>query len=240
MASSPLVLATTVVVQVENQGDSFAAGLDTETGQNRWRLPRKQQASWASPTVLKDGISGRDVLLLQSATELTAHDPETGRQLWRHQADNDWISSPLAVAGVVYIPAGGITALQPAAANADRGPEVLWQEHRLQPSAASALVHQGRLYVVNSSGVLTCGNATSGKIEWRLRLNGSFWATPVAVGNRLYLVNSAGLAQVVELGKRGRVIATSDFRATIQGSPAVSDGALFVRSDQHLWKVASP
>ena len=33
MSASPLVLGDTVIVQVENKGDSFAAGLDAETGE---------------------------------------------------------------------------------------------------------------------------------------------------------------------------------------------------------------
>ena len=38
MSASPLVLGDTVVVQVENKGDSFAAGLDAETGESRSRV----------------------------------------------------------------------------------------------------------------------------------------------------------------------------------------------------------
>ena len=59
MASSPLVIGKTVVVQMENQGDSFAAGIDVETGRNRWRLARERDASWASPTPLIDAGRAR-------------------------------------------------------------------------------------------------------------------------------------------------------------------------------------
>ena len=51
MSSSPLVVDGTVIVQVENKGDSFAAGLDAETGQTRWKIPRKPEMNWTSPTV---------------------------------------------------------------------------------------------------------------------------------------------------------------------------------------------
>ncbi len=42
MASSPVVVGDTLVVQVESQGESFAAGLDKYTGQDRWRLERSK------------------------------------------------------------------------------------------------------------------------------------------------------------------------------------------------------
>jgi len=46
MSSSPVVAKGTVVVQVENFGDSFAAGLDVATGETRWRIDRKAVSNW--------------------------------------------------------------------------------------------------------------------------------------------------------------------------------------------------
>ena len=75
---------------------------------------------------------------------------------------------------------------------------------------------------------------------WQLRLKGTFWATPVLVGDYLYCINDAGLAQVVELGdERAKVVATNDFGEAVLSSPAVVDGALYVRSDESLWKIAA-
>ena len=112
-------------------------------------------------------------------------------------------------------------------------------EHRRKPGPASPIIYQGDIYIVNSSGVVSCGDAATGQLKWRLRLKGRSWATPVAVGKRLYVINSDGLAQVVELGRKGRVVGTSDFGEIIQASPAVVDDAMFVRSDRHLWKIAA-
>ena len=53
MSSSPLVIGKTVIVQVENQGDSFAAGINTATGETRWRKSRDRVANWASPVVYR-------------------------------------------------------------------------------------------------------------------------------------------------------------------------------------------
>ena len=51
MASSPIIVDGTVVVQVENKGESFAAGIDIETGMSRWRLDRQQAMNWTSPAL---------------------------------------------------------------------------------------------------------------------------------------------------------------------------------------------
>ncbi|HEV3021106.1 MAG TPA: PQQ-binding-like beta-propeller repeat protein, partial [Pirellulales bacterium] len=82
MASSPLVAAETVVVQMENLGESFATGLDVQSGESRWRLQRTKAMNWTSPALWRGKTPADDVVLLQSSKELTAHRPRTGELLW--------------------------------------------------------------------------------------------------------------------------------------------------------------
>ena len=42
----------------------------------------------------------------------------------------------------------------------------------------------------------------------------------------------------MQLGDTGKVVGSNDFGEPIKSSPAVSDGALYVRSDRYLWKIA--
>ncbi|MEM6366590.1 MAG: PQQ-binding-like beta-propeller repeat protein, partial [Planctomycetota bacterium] len=53
MSSSPVVIDGVVIVQLENQGDSFAAGLDAETGQTLWTKQRDASSNWSSPQPIK-------------------------------------------------------------------------------------------------------------------------------------------------------------------------------------------
>ena len=120
-------------------------------------------------------------------------------------------------------------------------PEVLWRENRLATGSSSPIICEGKLYTVNDAGVLNCGDAASGRVLWRMRLKGRFWATPVMAGNHLYLVNSDGLVQVARTSDtRGILVGTCDFGEPIQATPAVSNGALYFRSDRHLWGISSP
>ncbi|HVJ82544.1 MAG TPA: PQQ-binding-like beta-propeller repeat protein, partial [Planctomycetia bacterium] len=82
MSSSPLIVGDVVVVQVENQADSFAAGLDMKTGANRWKIKRTEGPSWSSPTLLKGKNGKPDLVLLQSSDRLSAVDPATGKAAW--------------------------------------------------------------------------------------------------------------------------------------------------------------
>ncbi|REK06010.1 MAG: pyrrolo-quinoline quinone [Planctomycetota bacterium] len=239
MSSSPVVIGDTLVAQVENQGDSFATGIDKNTGQTRWRVPRPRKSCWTSPVVMR-GQGGEDLVLLQSPTKLTAHDPETGEEVWAYETECDSISSPAAVDGSVYVASKGITALEP---TGSRQPEVEWNAQNLQPGAASVVVADDQLFIINRAGVLSCAGTKDGKVQWRVRLDGEFWGTPALVGDRLYCVSQKGSAQVVDVGEgdqSGKIIGRGQFDGAIQASPAAVDGALYVRSDGHLWKVATP
>ena len=236
MSSSPLVIGDTVIVQIENKGESFAAGFDKETGETRWKVARKAEMNWTSPTILAGGNGVPPTVLLQSTDRLSAHDPVTGKQLWTFDKECKGIPSVVGDGNLAFIPSGGITAVKQTSAAAS--PEVLWTSNKLDPGTPSPAVQDGKLYVINNSGALTCGDAATGEVLWRVRLKGSYWATPVIAGEYLYVVNRDGVAQVVKLGKEGTIVAENTFGEPVVATPAIADGALYFRGEKNLFKVA--
>ena len=238
MASSPVVVGETVVVQIENQGDSFAAGLNTATGETRWRLPRNPQANWTSPTPLRGKSAKPNSVLLQSLSNVVALDAVSGKQLWEHAKAGGGIPSPTVAGEIMFLPGGALTALR--YDGSSLAAEVLWENNKLAAASASPVVHQGKVYVLNRAGVLACGDAKDGELLWQLRLKGPMWATPVIVGEHLFAVNQDGIVQVVKLGDKGELVGESPLGESVLASPAASQGALYLRSDAHLWKIARP
>lgn len=239
MSSSPLVVGDIVVVQIENQGDSFAAGIDTATGETKWRLERPAQANWASPAALT-GKNGKQLVLLQSSTGLTAHNPQTGEQVWKYDVESNIIPSPTAVGSRIFFAGKGLTALD---ADVDATSATLaWDSNQLAPGNASPVILDDKVYVLAArSGVLSCGDAKTGDQLWEARLKGTFWATPVVAGGLIYCVNQDGTVMVVKPGESsGEIVATNELQDTILGSPAVAGNALYLRSDKFLYKIASP
>ena len=237
MSSSPFVIDQTVVVQVENQGDSFATGLDVATGVSRWRKKRAPNGNWSSPVGSLVGPKKRPTVFLQSPSGLTAHDPKTGEELWKVATACDTISSPIATDDMLYFAASGLTALK-LVGSAE--PQEVWQSSQLSPASSSPVLYKGRIYSTNRSGVLACADASSGKAAWdqKLRLDGRFWATHAAVNDHLYCFNSDGKAMVVQLGdKQGKIVFKTEFPEGFQASPAVAGDAVVVRTDSHLWKI---
>lgn len=244
MSSSLLVAGETLIVPVENLSESFTAGLDPATGINRWKLDRPLLDNWTSPAVLRGKSSDEDLVVLQSPKGLAAIKPYTGFEAWRYDVGASSIPSTTTSEGVLYVPANGLTALEPAADGS--APRVLWQSGRLGSATPSPLVDDGRVYSINGAGVLACADAKLAKILWQLRLQvqigekpsrSEFTSSPVAAGGHLYIFNEDGVALVVKAGDTGEIVAHHEFGETILCTPAIANGALYVRSDKHLWKV---
>ncbi len=234
MASSPMVIDDTLIVQVENDSDSFATGIDIETGMNRWKVERKQLANWSSPTKMP-APNGDDLLaLLQSSAGISAVDPLTGNEVWNYDEGASTIPSSVVVDDKIIVPSGGVSAIR--LSPESTAPETLWSESRLAPKTASLLAYGGSVYSVNSTGILSCADIDSGKIDWKLRLKGAFSATPVVSTGHMYLVNEDGVVQVVSLEGSGKIVDQIDLESVVLGTPAIADDALYIRGDGKLWK----
>lgn len=234
LSSSLVVVGDVVVAMSENESDSFTAGLDAATGVNRWKMNRPKEANWTSPIVIP-AAGGGNLVVLQSDKGVTAIDPATGKIAWEALSKADTIPSPTLVGDVIYVPGDGITALK---LNATNSPTQMWKVSQLATGTASPLALGDRLFIVNRASVLTCADAADGKRLWQLRLQGPFSATPVAAGNTLFCVSEKGVLQAVDTTKpEGEIVSTLELKETILATPAIADGALYLRSDATLWKL---
>jgi outer membrane protein assembly factor BamB len=100
-------------------------------------------------------------------------------------------------------------------------------------------VNEGRAYIIKSPGILVCGDLATGEVIWQVRLKGPFWGTPVLAGDRIFAVNQEGLVQAVDLGdKKGTAATKAEYGEIVLASPIVVDGALFIRGERTLTKIA--
>jgi len=245
MSSSPVVVGDTLVVQVENDSESLAVGIDTATGENRWKLDRPIAANWTSPLVLPGSKPADTLVVLQSGKGLVALEPRTGKEKWKYEESCSTIPSAAVANGILFVPSKGLTALD--VRTGEGGPVSVWNSGKMGPSTPSPIGIADKVYTVGGAGVLSAADAKDGKALWQLRLQvkledrtsgGQFSATPVAADGHIYLFNEEGVGLVINTsGEKGEVVSTHDFKEQILGTPAISNGALFVRSDRHLWKI---
>jgi outer membrane protein assembly factor BamB len=111
---------------------------------------------------------------------------------------------------------------------------VPWKVETGAPYISSIVEHNGLIYMMGDVGVATVTDATNGQRVWQERLGGVYSASPVVGDGKVYFFSESGETIVLSAGRAPDVIARNKINARILGSPAVSGGRLFIRSDNSL------
>jgi outer membrane protein assembly factor BamB len=104
------------------------------------------------------------------------------------------------------------------------------------------LVYDGILYVLGNNGVFDAYELETGQEIYRQRLphlGSGFSASPVAADGRIYLSNEDGEILVVAAGREFRHIGTNTMGELLMATPALSDGAMYVRSSKSLFAIGN-
>lgn len=240
MAASPTLWNDSLLLCMENVGESFAVSIDKLNGQNRWRIDRPRGINWISPIVIPN--AGQPEVLFLGSAGIDAHEVGTGKKKWTSAKPRVGAYASMTFSdGVIFAPGDKFTALRPAKANAE--PEVLWQSIKLKASYCSPIAHNGVVYVVDSkTGVVTSADAKTGEVLWSHRLDagGDYTATPLLADGKLYITNEAGVTTVLQASaKEAKVLGTNPIGDTILATPVASDGAIFLRSDGALYCIGA-
>ena len=232
MAASPILVDGKLIVPMDNSGDSFVAAIDTEHGKNLWKTSRDRDINWATPTTLyKDG---QTQILLAGRSGLVAYDLSTGKEVWKLD-DGSSIPSPTVTDGMLVMPAGQLVV-------AKVGPKGIqseaWKTAKMQAGTASPLVYQDRVYVASSSGIVRCAELATGKILWNERVKGPFSASPIAADDKIFILNEEGTLTVMQAGDEPEILGTSETNEEGLATPAIADGALFLRGEKTLWCIS--
>lgn len=233
MGTSPKIVDGTVIVQIDCQGDAFAAGIDAATGDDRWIVPRERIASWSTPLSLPTA-DGAAAVILQNERGLEQRRVADGSLAWSWKGTCAAIAAASEADGVLYVPGDGLAAVPRAAA------APAWRSGRLGSGIASPVTWNGLVACINRAGVLVVGATADGSLRGQCRLSGSFWASPVVAGDVVVALNKDGRAFVVDVAAEPKVIAENSLPGTFTATPAVSAGCLYLRSETALWKVAAP
>ena len=234
MAASPVLAGQTLLLPLENAGDSFALGVDVKTGRNRWKVPRRRDINWVTPIVTR--FQGKTAALFQTSGEITAYDAGNGEVLWSYKGNNlGSIPSPAILDDLVIVPGKPSLALRVSEGGT---PEVVWKSSKLAAAFASPVVYKGRIYALTGVGV-ACLDAATGQEIWRERLGKGFSASPIIADGKLYVAKEEGNTSVVQLGDKPKILANNALKEQLLATPAVANGAIYLRTEKNLYCIAT-
>ena len=243
---SPILHDGRLILSIDGYDTAFLVAVDAETGEERWRNTRPDPVSQAYSTPLTIRVGGREQIVGVSAFRTTGHDPATGEEIWRVRYPNGFSNVPRPVHGhgMVYVSTGFQTPVLLAVRTDGSGDvtrsHIAWRLRRGAPLTPSPILVGDELYVVTDFGIATCVDAHTGDIHWQQRLGGNHSASPVFVDGRIYFQNEEGITTVIAPGTEFRELARNRLDGVTLASMAVSDGALFLRTDTHLYRIEEP
>ena len=241
-ASSPVIAGDRVIVQNDQQQDSFLAAYDLATGKQRWHSSRQEQPSWSTPLVVRRGDS--TLVVTVSPTAVRAYDAANGKEVWHLDDDAPVrVPSPVPFGDLVIVtggyPPGGkpIFAIPLASSKTVSREKLPWRIDRGSPYTSTPVVFEGVLYAVTDNGVLSTYDAATGARLYQVRLGdgrSGFSSSPVAAGGHVYVASEDGDLYVVRAGKTFQLDGLNSFTETIFATPALDGNLLIVRTRGHL------
>lgn len=114
---------------------------------------------------------------------------------------------------------------------------VHWKQTRGLPYCPSPLLYEGRVYLVKNGGLISCFDAKSGNpffLEERIGALGDYYASPVAARGKICVISQPGTAVILRAADSLEVLARNPLGAPVIATPALVDGAIYIRTEAHL------
>lgn len=241
---SPVLYRDLLIINCDGNGrEAFVVAIEARTGKERWRRARRDPWDQAYTTPLIISVDGRDQVISVGAYRTEAYDPETGADIWRVSYEDGFSNVPRPVfgQGLVFIATGfqqpTLMAVRPDGAGDVTRSHVAWTLTRGAPFTPSPLLVGDELYVVSDTGVLTVVEAKSGAVRYQQRLGGNYSASPILADGRIFFSSEEGTTTVVKPGRFFARLASNTLDGAILASMAVTDRAIYVRTDRHLYRI---
>ncbi len=242
--ATPIIAGDLFVYVADCATAAFVMALDKDTGAVRWKVPRlvpgKMKFTFGAPLAIE--AEGRRQIIVVGASAVTSLDPADGREIWRVRYARDSAGpQPVFAHGLLFVSAGylrtDLFAIRPDGAGDVTDTHVVWRISKGAPLTPALVPVGGDLFAVNDAGIATCWEAGTGRVLWQQRLPGNYSAAPVAAGGRIYFINEEGLTTVVQVAREFAILASNPLGEMTLASPAVSDGAIFIRTLGHIRRI---
>ncbi len=233
----------TLVLVWDHEGESFLIALDKRTGRELWRTPRSGRTNWSGPYITTH--NGQKQIIVSASAEVCAYDFATGKLIWKATGlGQNTIPAPVAFDGMAVVMSGfrnpNLMAIRLGREGDLTGTDaIVWQNQRGNSYTASPVLHDGKLYVLTDSGMLSVFDGKTGTAHYqqqRLPKPYNFKASPVGANGKLYLASEEGDVLVMRMGETFEVLAINTLaNQSFMATPAIVDGEIYLRSETTLF-----
>ena len=252
-SSSPVIHGDLVFINALQEGYKIFA-LNKTDGKIVWQwgpsAPSSYQDTYGTPALVK--AKDKTELVLAVPGEIWSFDTRNGEISWYAYTNvgagrGNVSPSVIAGDGALYAfggrPGSGV-AVKLGGKGEVKESSQLWTS-RSSPYVPSPVYHEGHLYWMDRSGYAVCLNAKTGREAYRERLKSTsrtpqFYASPVVVDGKIISVSRNAGTFVLEAAPKFNQLAQNTFasdRSVFNGSPAISNSRIYLRSDTHLYCV---
>jgi outer membrane protein assembly factor BamB len=246
-AASLVLFDDMVIVNAAEESKAIIA-LNKNTGGEVWRQEAGMlELTYGTPRIVSQADGGHE-LVISVPSEIWSLNPTTGKLNWYASTPMTGNVSPSVIVNedTIYsfggFRASGSIAVGTGGKNDVTNSHVRWT-NRSSSYVATPLLHEGRFYWIDDRGIAYCTSANGGEVIYRKRVNNlesgrPVYASPVLVGDKIYVVTRRSGTLVYEPDDDFHPIAQNKFASDetdFNASPAVSDGKLFLRSNQALY-----
>ncbi|MSV28239.1 MAG: pyrrolo-quinoline quinone [Bryobacterales bacterium] len=238
---SPALYRDLLLISCDGTDTQYVVALDKNTGKIRWKRPRKGYQAYTTPLVISS--NGEDQVVSVGAHRTIAYDPANGKELWSIQYGDGFsnVPRPVFANGLVYITSGFfqpvLFAVKPDGKGDVTDTHVAWSIMRAVPLTPSPLAVGDELYIVSDNGIATCLDGRTGKAHWQQRMGSNYSASPLYAAGRIYFLSEDGETTVIAPGREFKKLASNPLEEPTLASIAVSDNALFIRSERNLYRI---
>lgn len=244
---SPILAGNALIFSCDGGSDPFVVALDKASGKVLWKVKRattaKRNFSFSTPTLIS--VKGQQQLITPGSGVVCALDPKTGAELWRCRYGEGYsvIPKPVFGHGMIFVSSGYDKPVLHAIRADGKGDvtdtHIAWKLEKGAPHTPSPLLVGNELYVVSDAGIASCLDAKTGQVHWSERVGGNYSASPLLADGKIYLQNETGTGVVLKPGKTFERLAENALGEKTLASYAVTDGALFIRSEKHLYRIGA-
>jgi outer membrane protein assembly factor BamB len=234
-SSSLLVYEDKLIVQYDQGKSAKVMALSTATGAEVWSTPRQVRISWASPVIVQRG--GQTEIILIADPNIAGYDVNTGAELWSIKCIYGEVGPSVAYADGIVFGLNEYASL--VAISGGNEPVILWEDFDYLSDVPSPVATNDLLFVATSYGVVVCHNAKTGEKYWEHEFDNGFYASPILVGDNVYLVDMDGIMHIFKAQNSYEMIAEPALGEKVVSSPAFADGQIFIRAEDHLFCIGT-